>query len=161
MRTFLAVAALIFVALIGCGKTSYPDKPQITPDRAEIGFGQEFGSGTYIGTKPTESLYLENGGLQNLEITSVTKSGGDTGAFTVNGPTETTVKGLGKAFVQVVFAPPAVKCYATWLTIESNAENTPRLVIPVSGRGVDPASDAGYITCPRPCADGGLAASCN
>jgi hypothetical protein len=149
MRTFLTIASLaIVVSLAACGKQQLPDKPQLNLDRCAIGFAQEFGSGTVIGTRPQESLIIENGGLQDLTISSVTPSGADVSAFEVTGPTKSTLKGLERAYVRIVFTPTQERCYAMDLTINSNAENLPAAVVHVSGRGIPQGTDAGYIACP-------------
>lgn len=142
MRPFLSAAfTLIVLALTACGKQVLPEKPQLVTDRDSIGFAQEFGSGTFIGTKPQESLYLENGGLQDLVIESVTKTGPDAAAFELTGPTKTTLKGLERAFLRIVFTPTAERVYNATITIKSNAENAPTKDIPVSGRGIVPTAD--------------------
>lgn len=149
MRTVLAFVSIsIVVALAACGKPSYPQKPQLQVDRCAIGFAQEFGSGTFIGTRPQESLIIENGGLTNLVIDSVTPSGPDVSAFEVTGPTKMNLKGLERAYMRIVFAPTQARCYGMDLTIVSNAENLPTAVIHVSGRGVPAGSDAGFVACP-------------
>ena len=149
MRTIVAIASVaIVVALAACGKQQLPQNPQLRLDRCAVGFAQEFGSGTFIGTRPQESLIIENGGLSNLVISSVTTGGPDVSAFEVTGPTKTTLKGLERAYVRIVFTPTQERCYAMDMTIASNAENSPNQIIRVSGRGVDPASDAGYVQCP-------------
>lgn len=149
MRTFLSIAcASIFVALVACGKPTLPQKPQLQLDRCAIGFAQEFGSGTYIGTRPQESIIVENGGLTDLVISSVTTSGADPTAFEVTGPTKTTLKGLERAYIRVVFAPTEARCYSMDMNIKSNAENLPDAVLRVSGRGIAPGSDGGFVACP-------------
>jgi hypothetical protein len=149
MRTILTIAsAAIVVALAACGKQTLPEKPQLILDRCAIGFAQEFGSGTFIGTRPQETLILENGGLNNLTISEVTPSGSDTSAFEVTGPTKTTLKGNERAYVRLVFTPTEARCYAMDLTIKSNAENLPSATVHVSGRGITQGSDAGFVTCP-------------
>lgn len=135
------VTGLILVALAGCGKESMPDKPQLLLDRASIGFGQEFGSGTYIGTEPQESLLIENGGLQNLEISSVTIAGA--AEFRITPPPKKTLKGKEHTFVQIFFKPTQVKAYSATLTIVSNAENTPSREVAVTGRGIAAPTDGG------------------
>jgi hypothetical protein len=149
MRTFLAIAsAAIFVALAACGKQTLPQKPQLTLDRCSIGFAQEFGSGTFIGTRPQESIIIENGGLTDLVISGVTTSGADPSAFEVTGPTKTTLKGLERAYLRVVFAPTEARCYSMDMNLASNAENAPNAIIRVSGRGVTPGTDGGFVACP-------------
>jgi hypothetical protein len=129
------VGVPIFVGLFACGKgASLPQKPQLEVDRDSIGFGQEFGSGTFIGTKPQESLQISNGGLETLKISEVTYSGDS--AFTREGPTETELDDGARAFIRIVFEPTAVRTYEGELTITSNAENAPVKVIQITGKGV-------------------------
>ncbi|MHB8875317.1 MAG: Ig-like domain-containing protein [Myxococcaceae bacterium] len=138
-RTLLALP--IFLALFACGKESLPQKPQLITDRDSIGFGQEFGSGTYIGTKPQESLLIENKGLEDLVITSISPSG-DT-EISIEAPSSLTVKGKGHTFIRIFFEPKAAKIYSSTLTIVSNAENAPQKLINISGRGIVPSTDGG------------------
>jgi hypothetical protein len=150
MRTFLTIAsAAIVVSLTACGKQQLPEKPQLNLDRCSIGFAQEFGSGTTIGTRPQETLILENGGSTELTISSVTPSGADVSAFEITGPTKSTLKGLERAYIRIVFAPTQERCYAMDMTINSNAENLPNAVVHVSGRGIPVGADGGvYVSCP-------------
>lgn len=110
-------------------------------DRDSIGFGQEFGSGTFIGTKPQESLILWNGGLEKLFISSVQLTGDR--EFTMEGPQKLELAGKERTFIRFIFAPTQVKTYSATLTIVSNAENAPQKVIGISGRGVSPSTDGG------------------
>ena len=131
----------IIVCLWGCGKPTLPDHPQLHLDRDSIGFGQEFGSATFIGTRPQESLLLENGGLEPLVISSVTLTGDS--AFTLDGPTSNEVKGKDHTFLRVIFAPTQSKTYSGTLNILSNAENAPQKTVAVTGAGVKQPTDAG------------------
>lgn len=110
-------------------------------DRDSIGFAQEFGSGTYIGTAPQESLLIENGGLETLTLHSATLQGDD--AFTLEGPLKTELKGKERTFLRIIFSPTEEKQYQATITLSSNAENAPTKLIPVSGRGIRPDPDAG------------------
>jgi hypothetical protein len=137
----------IFVALCACGKEeALPEKPQLRVDRDSIGFGQEFGTSTFIGTSPQDSLLLENRGLQTLKISAVTRAGDP--EFTIDGPVDAQGKptveivGRGRAFIRVVFTPRAEKLYSGQITISSNAQNTPEKFIQLSGKGVK-APDGG------------------
>lgn len=132
----------IFFLLTGCGKEgALPQKPQLVLDRDSIGFGQEFGSGTFLGTQPQESLLIENGGLENLTLANVTLTGD--GEFKLEGPTLNELKGKEHTFLRVLFAPTQVKTYSAVITINSNAENAPTKLVSVSGRGVKPSADGG------------------
>lgn len=152
------VCALSLTGFLACGKPPVacdPDtlmtKPQLCPDRESLGFAQEFGSGTFIGTSVPETLGIKNGGVQDLAISSVTFTGDS--AFTMS--TEpamipATIKGGKNFFVRILFAPTAAKIYTGKLKIESNAENTPTREFAVSGCGVP--ADGGVSPCYR---DGG------
>jgi hypothetical protein len=144
-RLGFILASAIIVSSFGCGKVSLPQKPQLIVDRASLGFGQEFGSCTRIGTSPQDSIKIENGGLENLVISSATYTGDS--AFTVNGPTKTDIKGKESTFIQVLFTPTAEKIYNGQIDVESNAEATdgggPMIVIKLSGRGCIVTSDGG------------------
>ncbi len=114
-------------------------------DRASLGFGQEFGSCTRIGTVPQDSIKVENGGLDDLIISSVTYSGD--GAFAINGPPKTTLASKQFSFIQVLFTPTSEKIYNGSFEIDSNAAPTdgggPKKIITVSGRGCIVVSDGG------------------
>lgn len=135
--------SLIFIALAGCGNGDDPPvEPQLFVDRESLGFGQEFGSGTYINTEPIDSIYIENRGQQTLEISSVTKSGASQFTLTLPDPLskgEPLKLEYGKrTFLQVSFKPPQAKKYEGALLIKSNAANTPEKQIQLSGLGVNP-----------------------
>lgn len=125
---------VILVALCACGKESMPQKPQLAVDRDSIAFGVEFGSGTYVGTAPQESLMISNGGLENLILSGVSLAGDK--EFTIDGPLKSELKGKERTYLRILFAPKQVKSYSATLTINSNAENTPIKLVPISGRGV-------------------------
>ena len=144
------VGLAIIVASFGCGKVSLPQKPQLIVDRASLGFGQEFGSCTRIGTAPQDSIKIENGGLEDLIISSVTFSGDS--AFMINGPAQggmpkTTLKGKEDAFIQVIFMPTAEKIYTGTIEVDSNAQAVdgggPKKILALSGRGCIVTADGG------------------
>lgn len=146
-----ALSVSIFLALFACEKESMPQKPQILVDREEVDFGFAF-----VGTKPQESLAIRNGGIEDLEVSSVTV-GGDS-QFTVACPPECVepseepfdcrnlkpcaIKGKDRRYFRIVFAPAQLKAYSGTITINSNAENAPQKVVNLTGRGASPA-DAG------------------
>jgi hypothetical protein len=127
---------------LSCGPKPPPDNAYITTDRGSIGFGQEFGSGTFIGTKPMESLSINNEGLSDLHISSITLTGDP--AFTMMPQTTppVTVKGEQSTFVALFFEPTEAKIYMGNLNIKSDADNTTSLDVAISGKGLEPA-DAG------------------
>jgi hypothetical protein len=136
-------AFAIVVGSLGCGGSSLAplkEKAQLLVDRESLGFGQEFGSSTKIGTAPQDSIKLENGGKEDLIISSTVLSGDP--AFTINGPTKTTLGARELTFIQVIFTPTAEKLYAGTITIASNAQNGTRTIM-LSGRGTKPITDGG------------------
>jgi len=135
MTRALAIAFTI-LALAACpGGNDLPVKPQLKLDRSSIGFGQEFGSGTFVGTSPQQSIQITNGGQQDLVISGTTLTGDP--AFTKNGPSTTTLKSNEQTFVQLIFTPTAAGNFSAKLNIASNAENAPSQDVPVTGKGID------------------------
>lgn len=136
MRKALLMA--IFIGLAGCGKGApdLPVAPQLITDRDSLGFGQENGSGTYVGTSAANSIQLLNQGQDDLVIQSVDLSGDS--AFTMEGPDVDTVISGTSALVTVYFTPPSADTFSATLTITSNAENAPTKEIEITGLGIDP-----------------------
>lgn len=139
---------IILLAVAGCGEgeeIKLEKGPYLQVDRESLGFGLEFGSGTFIGTTGFNSLYLENRGDQPLEITKVSKTGD--GVFTLRLPTELAegqtlvLQSLKRAFIEVQFKPSDEKLYRGVLSIESNAGNSATTQIPLSGCGIRPPND--------------------
>jgi len=93
--------------------------------------------GTKVGQKPQENLSVNNEGLADLHISAI-KFEGDS-VFTVAPlvAPPVTVKGKQATFVNIIFAPTEPKTYTGKITIESDAENTKSLEVPVSGLGID------------------------
>ncbi len=135
------IVAPVVVALLACEAEPLPEKPQLIVNRESIGFGAEFGDATYVGTKPQESLQIENGGL-NLLVLQQPQLVGDA-AFTLEGPETLEIKGKKSTFLRIVFAPTQAKDYKATLVILSNAENAPFKEIPITGRGIQPLGDGG------------------
>lgn len=160
MKRSKILAALGLVILMGfaaCANTAgkpcdgdfLADKAQLCVDFDSIGFGQEFGTGTYIGTEQQRSLAITNGGIADLVLESVTNTGDS--AFRYSGSWDggigeaAVIKGKQKAFVTVYFKPTAAKAYTGTIDIKSNAENAPDKSIAVSGCGVP--TDGGSSPC--------------
>lgn len=140
MKLTSGLLGLIFVFLAACGKEELPQKPQLILDRETVTFGQEFGNATYIGTRPQESIVIENGGLEPMQLSA--SFVGDE-VFTVEGPLKSTLKGKETTFIRVLFAPLEETDYEGTITLTSNAENASTKILQVSGRGVAPPGDAG------------------
>lgn len=117
---------------------------ELAVDRLEVTFGREFGSATWLGTAPQETLLLTNIGLTALTITSATVQGADAAAFTLSRPTLTPSLALyEQTFIRVIFTPTAGRSYAATLTIASDGVN-PSITVPLTGRGIAPASPASH-----------------
>ena len=142
VRVLLTV---IFVGLLACGKAEeeHPQAPTIVLDRDSLGFGQEFGSGVYIGTSKQESLMVQNKGLQTLVISHVDFGGPGASAFTMELPQKLEVEPLGHLFIRFFFTPLEETIYTATATIVSNAENEPQKSVTISGRGVRKVTDGG------------------
>jgi len=143
-----------------CSGDSLLDKAQLCPDRTSLGFAQEFGSGTLIGTKPQDTISIRNGGVADLHVTAATLTGDPEFSLTIaydvsDGGAGTdipaSITGDKNLFLRVVFAPTKAKAYSGTITVESDAENTPSATFPVSGCGIP--SDGGVSPCYK---DGGL-----
>lgn len=95
------------------GVTSFL-QPQLRVDKVTLGFGQPFGSGTYIGTKPVESFAVSNGGQQPLVIARLSLMGDS--AFSLTSPVWPTQVQPGEQFtVSVLFVPTEAKVYSAKL----------------------------------------------
>jgi hypothetical protein len=116
---------------LDAGVTDAGIGPVLVTDRATLGFGQAFGSGTYLGTSPQESVQLTNSGDAALVISSATLTGDP--EFTKTGPLKTTLQASESTFIQVVFTPTVVGRYSASLEIVSNV---PTKTIAVSGCGI-------------------------
>ncbi len=139
MRALALPVAVIMLALAACeNQPPPPVAPQIKLDKSSLGFGQEFGSGTYLGTSTYDTLIVMNEGQQDLVINSATKSGDTTGSFTItpNPPWPDPIPYNGQGFIRVLFRPRDAGVVTATLTIDSNAENAPSIDIALSGRGM-------------------------
>ncbi|MFT3709943.1 MAG: hypothetical protein QM817_20115 [Archangium sp.] len=162
MKRTLLVGLTTLAILSGfaaCGKPPVPcdpdtltEKPQVCPDRDSLGFAQEFGSGTFIGQKPQDSLIIRNGGIADLNVTTVNYTGDSEFQVTTEPDTlPTAVKGNKYFYIRVIFAPTESKRYSGTITMSSNAENAPMKTFGLSGCGVP--TDGGVSACYR--VDGG------
>jgi hypothetical protein len=80
-----------------------------------------------------------NEGQQDLVISSVSKSGDTTNSFTINDWTDTPIKyNDTPGAIRVTFRPRDGGIVTATMTIASNAENSPTLDVPLSGRGINP-----------------------
>ena len=137
----------------GQGDADYLTKEaQSCPDRGSLGFSREFGSGTFIGRQPQETLSIRNGGIADLTISTANYTG-DSAFKVTTEPTmlPATIKGNKSFYVRVVFAPTEARLYTGKLTVQSNGENAPSQEFEISGCGVP--DDGGTSPCYR---DGGM-----
>jgi hypothetical protein len=136
----LLAALTIILGLSACGKGSSVDDlspdPTIVTDRDSLGFGQENGSGTYLGTSTPNSLQVENRGQRDLVIENVSLDGDS--AFSFEGPDVTTVHGGESALITVYFAPTEEGVVEGTLTIDTNDAATPHKQVGLSGKGITP-----------------------
>jgi hypothetical protein len=165
MRLKTLVVPIILLAVAACGEGDdipLEKGPFLRNDRNELLFDMEFCSGTYIGASTFNSLYIENGGDETLEITEVTKTGAR--EFTMQLPADISpatplrLESRKRTFIEVKFTPPTTsrgqplpadcspqnlqldkgELYKGKLTIKSNAANAAEKEINLLGRGVTP-----------------------
>jgi hypothetical protein len=122
--------ALALLVLAACEK-EVPREPQVSVDHDTIPFDT-----VYVGAAPQSSLAIQNDGLEDLVLSSVTLSGDS--AFTMDGPLTTTLAYKKRTYVRVIFAPTEAKAYTGTITIASNAANSPSLQVAITGKGVTP-----------------------
>lgn len=133
---------------VACDGESLMPEAHACPDRASLGFGQEFNTGTLIGTSPIQTIRVQNGGLKDLTVTRAVVSGD--GAFKLTTEPKdlpATIKGNKNFYMQVSFAPTEAKQYCGKITLESNAANADAGVqeFRLSGCGVP--ADGGSSPC--------------
>lgn len=149
----LTIFAIVGLGSFGCkgssGHAAGPVSatPTLMTSQNALAFGLEFGSGTFIGTAPVNSLVVTNTGQAPLGITGTTQAGDS--AFALQGPNDvsqhrqTTVTYNQQVFYQVVFNPTQARQYNGSFTIHSNASNAPDKVILLTGCGI--VADAGTV----------------
>lgn len=139
-------------APVACDGDTLMEAAQACADRESLGFAREFGSGTFIGAKPQETLSIKNGGIADLNITSANLTGDSAFSLTTEPATlPATIAGNKYFYMRVVFAPTEARLYTGKITVLSNAENAPSREFEVTGCGVP--NDGGVSPCYR---DGGL-----
>ncbi len=164
MKRSILIAGIVGAvtgSFVACGPTNrkvcdgdtYGNEPELCPDRSALGFSTEFGSGTFVGTKPVDSISIVNRGLKDLQISKVTYDGEP--EFKVKASWSDTavgsdipatiIKGGQRAFLQVEFAPKTGKGYSGLITVDSNASNMPHFTVQLSGCGVP--TDGGASNC--------------
>lgn len=144
---------LILTGFSSCGKPPevcdvgyYLSTPQLCPDVSSVGFGQEFRTGTIIGTRPQNSIDVRNGGTADLVVDSVTRTGDSAFSHDLiytlpDGGSGTsvpaTIPGGKHLFLRVVFAPTQAKAYSGKLTVATNSgpESIQRLIDVASAGG--------------------------
>jgi predicted small lipoprotein YifL len=134
---------IILLALAGCGGEDgieLEKGPFLFPDRTQLQFDTEFGSGTYVGASTFNTLMIENRGDEPLEITEVIRTGPS--EFIVTPPegltasTPVRLESLKRAYVQVQFKPTQAKDYTGKLTIKSNSKDGAEKVVELIAKGV-------------------------
>ncbi|WP_462247301.1 Ig-like domain-containing protein [Ekhidna sp.] len=103
--------------------------PEIVVEEDALDFESVF-----VGTEETLELGIENIGLANLEISSITT---DNSAFTVSNVPSSI--GIGESeSVEVTFTPTETVSYTAVLTISSNDGTTSNYTVDLSGSGANP-----------------------
>jgi hypothetical protein len=152
----LLASALALAMLAGCPSgTDLPQKPQIEPDVTELNFGAPF-YGVCVGAEQPGTVQLRNGGKEDLVISKVEITGTNAGLFSLYSPKPDvpqfpmTVTSETSGFVTLIYAPTARGKHSARLEITSNAENQPKLTIPMSPIAADKTDDADLCNPPGP-----------
>lgn len=102
----------------------------------------DFGNVT-VGESETDRVTIKNNGTADLNLTAVSLSGSDPGAYSITSGAAPTVIAPGDAHSFVIeFAPGSTGRFAASLDVESNDTDTPVLAVPLSGTGTEPANDS-------------------
>lgn len=128
-------------------------EPELCVDRSALGFATEFGSGTFIGTRPVDSVIISNRGQKPLEISKLTFQGEPefkvtaswAGTAVGSDIPATSIPGAGKAYLQVEFGPRSNRGYSASIDLDNNSTNQGRLTIQLTGCGV--LTDGGESNC--------------
>lgn len=148
MRLRTLCLPLIIAALAGCGNedgVELTDEPQLFVDRNSLLFDTEYGSGTWVGATTFNTLIIENRGLQELEITEVSKSGPS--VFSLRLPEALAdgeplrLQSREQAFIEVAFKPTQARQYDGAILIKSNDPTAPEKQVTLSGKGVTPPTE--------------------
>ena len=155
------VGAVVTGSFVACGPTNrkecdgdtFANEAELCVDRSALGFNTEFGSGTFVGARPVDSISITNRGLKPLTISKVTYEGepefkvtSSWGAAAVGSDIPaTSIAGGQRAFLQVEFGPRQNRGYSGSITVDTNASNLPKLVVQLSGCGVP--TDGGTSNC--------------
>ena len=129
-----AVHFFALAVLVGCDSSDQAVN-RVYPDMVVAPASVDFGDVAVDFTGAT-SIQVINAGLAALEIESVTLSGADADAFSVTVEVPLSLAKDEVASLGVVFAPATYLPYAAELTIVSNDEEHPTLIIPLSGVGI-------------------------
>jgi len=164
MKRLLVIGCLASVSIItvfaSCGKPPevcdigyYLDAPQLCPDRASLGFGLEFRTGTFIGRTVSNTIDVRNGGTTDLVVSAAARTGDNAFSSDViydlpdggSGTTlPATIPGGKHLFLRVFFAPTQAKAYSGLLTVQSNSgpESIKKILDGASAAGATPVVTA-------------------
>jgi hypothetical protein len=97
-----------------------------------------FGNQRLATTSAPQSIVISNGGSDNLKVSAIVLGGANPGDFALAGVPvlPATIPPNGTATFQVTFTPTALGARAAAITITSDAANSPTVVVPLSGNGV-------------------------
>lgn len=87
------------------------------------------------GAGSTQSFTIQNTGLSNLVISSISFSGGHSGDFSVITPPASPIVAGASSTFTIQFAPGATGTRATTMAIDSNASITTHFTIALTGQG--------------------------
>lgn len=156
MRLFKLLLPVSTLAFAACGGPSevppdkpilpetLPDRPVLFVDRLKLEFNTEFDEATYVGQTTFNSLYIENRGLQPLDLSKVERGGRDASSFTLQLPEPLNngqplrLESRKATAIQVAFKPNAARAFEGELTLTSNDPERTTFKVGLAGLGVTP-----------------------
>ncbi len=127
--------------------SAVPPFPVIDTDRDTVDFGDVHPAAPAV----TQTLTVfNNGGVDPLNVTSITITPGSTAPAYSISPTSFTVAAGQSRDVSITFDPPVHRTWNGIITINSNAGNSPAFPVLLRGRGDTTASAVRDINLPIP-----------
>ncbi len=145
-----AVVLISVVLFAGCRSSDLkPVKSCIRTTLAEIDFGD-----TPIGTTATHTFVISACDRQGLRISNMLVAGANAALFAVLGERSFSLDASDDRKREVSYTPNELGSHAATLEIDSDADNSPTLILVLSGRGVDPCAAIVCNKPPAPVCDG-------
>ncbi len=112
---------------------SFMPKPQISASPTYLGFGS-----IDIYSTSKQTIKISSTGNIDLKIGTITLSGTNQGEFSIHSDncSERTLTPSGNCTLEILFSPTSIGSKSASLSIPSNAQDMPMLILALSGKGV-------------------------